>query len=140
MLKLSEAPKQVVPLAVNTGVTFTVATMGKELVLVGMNEEILPVPVAASPMDTLVFAQLYVVPVPEKLIDPEPNSLQRFKSFTGFTVGFPKTVMVWLSLAPIQPFKEGVTVIVITTFWFPDMLIRAGRISPVPEAAKPIPG
>ena len=45
------------------GVTVIVAEIGDEPVFVGVNEPILPVPLAAKPMAVLLFDQLNVAPV-----------------------------------------------------------------------------
>ena len=65
------------PLPENTGVTSIVAVIGKVPVLVAVNEAILPVPLAASPMEVLLFVQLYEVAVPEKVIAAVVEPLQR---------------------------------------------------------------
>jgi len=59
-----------VPLHTNpavTGVTVTVAVIGLAPVFIALNDAILPLPLAASPMPGVSFVQLKVVPVPVKL-------------------------------------------------------------------------
>ena len=58
MLKLSGVPTQ--PLAV--GVTVMVATSVEVVLLVATKEAMLPFPLAARPMEGLLFDQLKVVP------------------------------------------------------------------------------
>ena len=50
------------PPLVKRGVTETVAITGTGVVLMALNEKIVPFPLAASPMDVVVFVQLKVVP------------------------------------------------------------------------------
>ena len=52
-------PVQVVPALVKAGVTVIVAVTGLLVVLVATNAGILPVPLAAKPMELLLFVQLY---------------------------------------------------------------------------------
>ena len=56
--------------APNTGVTVIVAITGELVALVAVNAAILPVPLAARPIDVVLFVQLNTVPggVPEKVI------------------------------------------------------------------------
>ena len=60
------APVQ--PFAV--GVTVIVAAIGEVVALVAVNEGILPEPLAARPIDVLLFVHVNVVPLtgPEKLV------------------------------------------------------------------------
>ena len=51
------------PPLVKRGVTETVAITGTGVVLMALNEKIVPFPLAASPMEVEVFVQLKVVPV-----------------------------------------------------------------------------
>ena len=59
MVKLNGVPAQL--LAV--GVTVITPLIGELVVLVPAKDEILPVPLAARPIDVLVFDQLYVAPL-----------------------------------------------------------------------------
>ena len=58
----------------DTGVTVMFATTGTDPVLIAVNEDILPVPLAANPIDVLSFVQLKVVPNtrPPKVTDVVP--------------------------------------------------------------------
>ena len=47
----------------NTGVTVIVAVMGSAVALVAVNDAILPLPLAAKPMDVLLLVQLNVAPI-----------------------------------------------------------------------------
>jgi len=58
MLKLIGSPLQLL----ETGVTSIFAVMGILVPLVKVKLLILPTPLAANPMDVLVFVQLYCVP------------------------------------------------------------------------------
>ena len=55
-------PVQVLPPLVYDGVTVIVAVTGTVPALMAVNEPILPVPLAASPIDGVLFTQLYTVP------------------------------------------------------------------------------
>ena len=52
------------------GVTLIVAVIGEAVALVAVNEGILPEPLAARPIDVLLFVQVNVVPLtgPDKLV------------------------------------------------------------------------
>ena len=52
------------------GVTLIVAVIGEAVALVAVNEGILPEPLAARPIDVLLFVHVNVVPLtgPEKLV------------------------------------------------------------------------
>ena len=71
MLKEALLPVHVRPALVNVGVTVILAVTGAEVVLVTVNEEILPVPAAARPMEVFELTQLYTVPG----TDPEINTV-----------------------------------------------------------------
>ena len=55
-------PVHVTPALVYVGVTVIVAVTGTLVRFTAMNDAILPVPVAASPMLGVLFVQLYTVP------------------------------------------------------------------------------
>ena len=71
ILKEAVFPVHVRPALVNVGVTTTTAVTGTVVVLVTVNEEILPVPAAARPMEVFELIQLYTVPgtLPEVITD-----------------------------------------------------------------------
>ena len=58
MVNVIGVPTQLTPLLVNVGVTVMVAVTGANTVLVALNEPIFPVPLAAKPIDVLLFAQV----------------------------------------------------------------------------------
>jgi hypothetical protein len=70
ILKVTGVPVQVSPDTVFEGVIVMVAVTGFVLVFVATNEEMLPVPVAANPIEGVLLDQLKLVPViaPLKLI------------------------------------------------------------------------
>ena len=71
MLKEAVFPVHVRPAFVYVGVTTTTAVTGPVVVLVTVNDEILPVPPAARPTEVFELTQLYMVPgtFPEILTD-----------------------------------------------------------------------
>jgi hypothetical protein len=69
IVKVCVGPLQETLPPVNTGVTIMVEVTAVEPVFVAMKAAILPVPLAARPIDVLLFVHVYdVAPVPEKLI------------------------------------------------------------------------
>ncbi len=62
MVKVLVAPVQVIPPLVKLGVTVIVAVTGVLPVLMAMNDGMVLVPAAASPIPGLLFVQLYTVP------------------------------------------------------------------------------
>ena len=58
IVNVRDGPGHVTPPAVYCGVTVIVATTGVEPLFIAVNEAILPVPLAASPIDVVLFAQL----------------------------------------------------------------------------------
>ena len=71
------------------GVTVMVAVTGAEVLLIPVNEEISPVPLAANPIAGLLLVQLYIVPltVPVKCIAEVALPLQRSWSLGCTTSG-----------------------------------------------------
>ena len=57
-------PTQVTPPLVYDGVTVTVATTGAVPVFTAVKEAMFPVPVAARPIEAVVFVQLYTIVPP----------------------------------------------------------------------------
>jgi hypothetical protein len=69
IVKVFVVPLQFTAPPVNTGVTIMVAVTAVEPAFVAVKAAILPVPLAARPIDVLLLVQVYdVAPVPEKLI------------------------------------------------------------------------
>ena len=85
MVKVISGPVQ--PLFV--GVTLMVAVMGAVVLLVAVKPGILPEPLAASPMEGVLFIQSYTVAgwEPEKVTVGVEAPLQTEKLATLFTVG-----------------------------------------------------
>jgi hypothetical protein len=136
MVKLTGAPVQ--PLA--EGVTVIVAVTGVLVLLVAVKEAMLPLPLAASPMEGVLFAHAKVVPAtsPVKVTNAVAAVLQTTWSTGASTVGVGFTVIVNVSGVPTQPFAEGVTVMVATTGALVALVAeKEGRL-PVPLAARPM--
>ena len=106
MVNVIGAPVQLVPPLVNTGVTVIVAVTGKLVALVAINEDILPVPAAAKPMDGVLFVQLYVMVPPVlglvKTTVAVGDPLHTTWLATAFTTGVGLTVMVNVIGTPVQ--------------------------------------
>src|SRR5436190_372152 len=81
----------------DNGVTVIVATTGTLEVLVAVKLAILPVPLAARPMEGLLLVQLYVVPakIPLKTTLSVREALHKVWLATGLTEGIGFTVKVW---------------------------------------------
>jgi len=96
MVKIFAAPKQVMPLALYSGVTVIVATMGAFPVLKAVKAAILPIPLAARPMEGVLFIHLKTTPlgVPVKLTAVVRLPLQTTWLAGWLTVGVGLTVMV----------------------------------------------
>jgi len=137
------APEHATPL-VNTGVTVMVAVSTVEPGLAAINEAMLPVPLAASPIAGVLFVQLNTVPgtVPVKLTAVVAVSLHNSWLPTAATFGVGFTVMVNVVEAPVQvvaPFvNEGVTVMVPLMGARPVLVAVNEAMLPVPLAARPI--
>lgn len=109
-----------------------------------MNDCILPVPLAANPIDGWLLVQVNesaaVGPVVGlvKLITAVGDPLHNTCPATGFTIGLGFTVIVNVIGVPTQPLAVGVTVIVATSGPLVALVVTNGGISPVPLAARPI--
>jgi len=108
---------------------------------------ILPLPLAASPMDGALLVQANdkapVGPVVGlvKLITAVGDPLHNTWPVTGFTIGVGFTVMVKVIGVPMQPVgPTGVTVMVATSGPLVVFVVTNGAISPVPLAARPMAG
>ena len=123
-----------------------VAVTGLVPVLIAANVAILPVPLAARPMDGVLLVQLYTVPAvaPVKLMAVVEAPLQTTWLVTVFTVGTGFTVMVNIVGVPVQVTAplvyEGVTVIVAVTGTAVALVAVNEPIFPVPLAARPMDG
>jgi hypothetical protein len=144
-------PVQVTPAFVYTGVTVTVATNGAVVLFVAENDPILPLPLAAKPIDGVLFTQLNTTLLPPlpllgllKFIAVLLVPLHNTWLATVFTVAVGLTVIVNVIGVPTQLMaplvKVGVTVIVATIGAVVALVaIKVGML-PVPLAAIPIEG
>ena len=123
-----------------------VAVTGAVVVLVAVNDAISPVPLAARPIDVVLFVQLYTVPGadPVNVTAVVGAPLQTDWLLTGSTFGVGFTVMVKLISGPVQltPLlvNTGVTVMVATTGAVPLLIAVNDAMLPLPDAARPIVG
>ena len=128
----------------DVGVTVIVAVIAFVILLAVTKDGILPVPLAANPIEGLLFTQLYVVPD-----TPLVNTIGKvvvlahntwFEIAFTFPVGL--TVMVNVLEVPTQltlPLvKVGVTVIVAVTGALVALVAMKEAILPEPVAGKPI--
>jgi len=118
-----------------------VATTFAEVLLMALNELMSPLPLAAKPMEVVLFVQLKTVlgtaKVDAKLIAPVAAPLHTIIGDTPLTVGFGLTVIVKVVGTPGQPFAVGVTVIVDEIGELEAFVVtKAGIVAPEPEAAK----
>jgi hypothetical protein len=143
MVKLIGKPEQ--PFG-DVGVTVMVAVMALVKLFAVTKAGILPIPVAAKPIDGLLFTQLYVVPA-----TPLVNTIGKvvalaqciwFEIAFTFPVGF--TVIVNVLDVPTQLtpalVKVGVTVIVAVTGLLVVLVAIKEAMLPAPVAANPIDG
>lgn len=147
IVNVCDVPVQVMPALVNTGVTVISAVTGERPVLVAMKLGILPVPLAASPIDgaLLVHWKLSAPVGPVvglvKLIGAVGLPLHNTWPATGFTTGVGFTVIVNVIGVPTQPVgPTGVTTIVATNGPLVALVVTNGAMSPVPVAARPMAG
>ncbi len=146
MVKLIGVPVQVTVVPVYDGVTVMVAVEGVAPVFSAVNEAILPVPLAARPMEGFVLVHEYIAPatLPLKVMAEVEPPLHTTWLPTAFTTGVGFTVMVNITGVPVQvvppPVPVGVTVMVATTGAEPVLVAVNVPILPVPLAARPIDG
>jgi hypothetical protein len=119
-----------------------VAVIGVVPVLIPTKDGTSPVPEAASPIVGLLLVQLKVVPLTALVstITVEAAALLQIVCAAGVATAFGVglTVIVAVIGVPVQPFVDGVTVIVATTGALVGLDAVKDVISPVPEAARPI--
>ena len=121
-----------------------VATTGALVALSAVKLAILPVPLAARPMDVLLFVHVNTVPttVPLKVTGAVGDPAHTAWLTGWFTFGVGLTVIVNVIGVPEQlvpPFvNTGVTVIVATTGTLVALIAVNDNISPVPAAPKPM--
>lgn len=131
-----------IPLQPNAfvGVTVMVATKGEIPAFVAVKTGIFPVPLAANPIEGVLLVHEKIVPamVLLKAIPFCMALLQSVKLLRAFTVGSGLTVIVNVFGVPVQPFNEGVTVIVAVKAVLPVLVSVKGFMFPVPIAGRPI--
>ena len=118
------------------------AVIPETAVLVAIKLGIFPVPLAGSPIAGFEFVQVRVVPggLLEKLVDGTVLPAHMIE-FTGtLTVGNGFMVMVKLYSAPVQLFRDGITVIVAVMGELELLTAVNAGILPSPLAARPISG
>ena len=122
------------------GETVIVATTGALVVLIAVNEGIFPVPLAARPIDVLLFVQLKTVPLtaPLKLTALLAAPLHKAWLAGCITSGVGLTVIVKFCEAPGHPFANGETVIVAVTGALVKFVAVNAGILPLPLAARPM--
>ena len=121
----------------------TVATTGKLVILVAVNEGMFAVPPAARPIAGVLFAQAKVDPVtgPVTLVTGTTVWLHHdWFAGTGFTTGVGYTLMVKVVTGPGHPFAVGVIVTVAITVAVVMLVAVNAGMFPVPFAARPIEG
>lgn len=136
MVKTCEGPVQVA----KTGVTVTVATTGELLTFTAVNEFMVPVPDAASPIEGVVLVQLYVVPatVPVKLTVETAVPAHTTWSAGSVTVGIGLTVITVTCEGPVHPFAVGITVILAVCTVVPALVAVKPPMLPDPDEASPM--
>lgn len=99
------------------GVTVMMALIAVMPLLIAVNGLMFPFPLAAKPIDVLLFVQLYEVPAtdPVKVIRLVRSPLHILWFAGCATLGTGLTVMVNVSAVPGQPPAVGVTVMVAVT-------------------------
>ena len=124
-----------------------IAVTGDTPVFTAVKDGILPVPLAANPIDGALLVHWNVnAPVGPvvgllKLIAAVGVPLQTTWPATGFTIGVGFTVIVNVIGVPTQPLgPTGVTTIVATNGPFVALVVTNGAMSPLPLAARPMPG
>ena len=125
-------PKQLL----ETGVTRILAVMGILLPLIRVKLLILPIPLAANPMDGLVLVHWYCVPGTTEPVNnnAEDVPLQYVTLLFGLTLGTGFTKIEKVRGVPEQEFDIGVTVNTLTIGRFePPVLVVNDKILPVPD-------
>ena len=115
-----------------------VAITGAVVKFIPVKAGIFPVPDAASPISGWLFVQEIVAKTPVKAIEFEraPLQITLLAGILTEAVGF--IVMINDEGVPVQPFAEGVTVIVANIGTFELFVARNEGIFPDPFAGKPI--
>jgi hypothetical protein len=123
------------------GVTLMVATVAALVLLIALNRAIFPIPDATRPIPVFEFVQLKTEPptVPVKSIALVESPVHTDWVFTASITGVGFTFMVKTPVAPVQPFADGVTVIMEATGVLKLSVAMNGAILPVPVPASPMP-
>lgn len=119
-----------------------VAVIGTRPVLTGVKEAIFPLPLAARPIEGLLFVQVKLVPATglEKLMIPVGTLLQTTWSAGGTTLGVAYTTIEKVVELPGQvPFKGVTTIVAITGALVVLFAVNDG-ILPLPLVGRPIDG
>ena len=151
MVNVIEVPTQLTPALVYVGVTIMVAVTGAVVALVATKDPILPLPLAANPIEGVLLTQLKTTLLPPlpllgltNAIAVVDDPLQSTWLVTAFTVAVGLTVMVNVVAIPTQltPLfvNVGVTVMVATTGVVVLLVAINVGIFPVPLVAMPIDG
>jgi hypothetical protein len=123
-----------------------VAVTGDVVVFVAVNTGRFPTPLAAKPIDVVLFVQLYTIVPPVAVLANVTAvvavAVQSTLLATAVTVAVGFTVMVKVDAVPVQLTPPlvyvGVTVMVATTGAMPVFTAAKDAMFPDPLAAKPI--
>lgn len=139
MVNVRGVPVQVTPPLVKLGVTVMVATTGVCVVFTAVKAAMLPVPLAARPIEGVLLVQLYTVPVtaPLNVTAVVADRLHTTWLDTAFTVGIGFTITVAVIGVPVQPLALGV-IVKVTVTGAVVVLVNVPEILPVPLAAMPV--
>ena len=122
------------------GVTVIVPVIGLTPVFAPVKVEMFPVPLAANPIEVLVFVHAYVAPLVGLVNDvpvmPAPLQTVIFAGTATVGVGF--TVIVYVDGVPGQLLAVGVTVIVDVIGFAPVFVAVNVGILPIPLAPQPM--
>jgi hypothetical protein len=126
----------------NDGVIVIVAVTGLVPVFVPVKAVISPLPDPLSPIVVLSFVHVKTVPLtpPVKVMGVVDGTPSQTVCPTGIATAFGVglTVIVAVIGVPEQPLATGVTVIVAVTGEVPALIAANDRMSPEPEAPRPI--
>lgn len=124
------------------GVTVITADTGLLPVLIAVKAGTLPEPLAAKPIEVVLFVQAKVVPpVPEVKFEAGMLVPLQTVVLTGtVTEGVGFTVIVYVETVPVQLFAVAVIETIAVTGLDPALIAVKGGISPVPLAARPMDG
>ena len=104
MVNVVAVPVQLIPPLVNVGVTVMVAVTAVLPALIAINDGIVLVPLAASPMDGLLLVQLYTVPATGPVMVTAVVAVPEHTVWFAivFTAGVGFTVIVNVMGVPVQ--------------------------------------